>query len=115
MENFKSIVDILNASPLPDGELLSLILKKHRRMVFTPSKEEISWMLAVSHVENFGVFGKSYFGSGPENPSFVDRILFTKNFLMPSGPRDLGFWPYLTLQKQAVPGANRLYKLLRKY
>jgi predicted O-methyltransferase YrrM len=112
---FREITDLFACTSAPEETLFSMVYTRHRRMVFQPSRREIEWMLSVSHVENFGVFEESRFGAAADRPTFVSRLLFTKNLLSRRSPSEIGFWPYLTLHQQALYGLGILYRWFRRW
>lgn len=75
------------------------VAKAHARMVFSPTQREIAWFSSVFHVENYGVFEHSYFGSAEHRPSVIDRLKFLIG-LVRRDMRTLGFWPWHTLRKR---------------
>ncbi len=97
------------------NQLISLVRKRHCRMVFNPSKAEIDWILSVSHTENFGVFRESVFYSIDQNNRILDRVRFSLNLISNFGRGDLGFWPWLTLKSRGLLGLGFLYSLIRRY
>ncbi len=115
MDRFREITTALALAPLDDEALWALTSERHRRMVLSPTPQEVEWMLGVSHVENFGVFEESRFGANGPGPSNIERIRFTRRLLQTKGPRDLGFWPYLTLRRKALFGTSAIYRQLRRW
>ena len=92
--------------------LLQLAARCHARMVFMPTAHEMNWFSAVFHVENFGVFENSRFGS--TRPStLLDRIRFTVRLMRRRPGMELGFWPWLSIRRQALPGVAFAYRRLR--
>lgn len=112
---FREITNVLSLAPLPEEKLVELATARHRRMVLSPTPQEVEWMLAISHVENFGVFEESRFEPNGSKPSKLDRLRFTGKLLKTKGPRELGFWPYLTLRRKAVFGTSAIYRQLRRW
>lgn len=113
MEKFKGLVVATQGSPLTDRELLELALDRHARMVFNPSKKEIEWIFSVSHVENFGVFEESSFGGEEKPVSLLRKMKFTWQLAVLRRPSQLGFWPWLTIRRNALPGMAWLYESFR--
>lgn len=115
MSRFKEIADVLALAGLPDDRHLHVTIERHRRMVLSPTPREVEWMLGVTHAENFGVFDESTFEPNGSQPSKLDQLRFTGKLLKSKGPRELGFWPYLTLRRKAVYGTSALYRQLRRW
>ncbi len=113
MDSFGEILAVMANTPVTDGELLKLTLKRHARMVFNPSKKEVDWILSVSHVENFGVFEESRFGNSSKQSSFLKRIRFTWHLFHRRRLSELGFWPWLSIREHAIGGVNVIYRLFR--
>lgn len=113
MEKFKKLVVAMQAAKLSDDELLKLAVNRHGRMVFNPSKKEIEWIFSVSHVENFGVFEESWFGGDEKPVSLLKKLKFTWNLVMLRRPSQLGFWPWLTIRRNALPGMAAIYEIFR--
>lgn len=113
MEKFKALVVAMQGSGLTDHELLELALDRHARMVFNPSKKEIKWIFSVSHVENFGVFEESSFGGEEKPVSLLRKMKFTWQLALLRRPSQLGFWPWLTIRRNAVPGMASVYEFVR--
>lgn len=115
MERFNLLAQEFAGSGVSDEMLLKRSLKQHARMVFSPRQDEIDWMLSVSHVENFGVFEHSHFGSRSGKTSFTQRLLYTISVLRHRRLGDPGFWPYLTLRRRALFGVHILYRTFRMW
>lgn len=113
MVKFKKLAVTMSAAKLSDGELLKLAMSRHGRMVFNPTKKEIEWIFSVSHVENFGVFEESSFGGEEKSVPFLKKIKFTWNLVLLRRPSQLGFWPWLTIRRNAVPGMASVYEFVR--
>lgn len=112
MTKFVRIAELASSLKVSTHALLALSIERHARMVFQPSRSEIEWMHSVSHVENFGVFEASTFKSRHASRSFVDRLRFSINVFR-SRYRDLGFWPWLTIQERALWGMADAYRAIR--
>ena len=113
MEKFKKLAVAMQASRLADDDLLKLAVDRHGRMVFNPSKKEIEWIFSVSHVENFGVFEESWFGGEEKPVSFLKKMKFTWHLVALRRPSQLGFWPWLTIRRNALPGMAWVYEFVR--
>lgn len=85
----------------------------HARMVFRPNSKEVDWFSSVFHVENYGVFERSYFNSGTVRPSFRSRLSFVVDVFQKRRPGELGFWPWLTLRNQGFWIVSYIYAAIR--
>ncbi|WP_175995969.1 hypothetical protein [Burkholderia stabilis] len=112
MARFVRIAELASHLKVSPHDLLVLAIQQHARMVFRPSPTEIEWMRSVSHVENFGVFEASTFKSRHASRSFATRLRFSINVFR-SRYRDLGFWPWLTIQERALWGMAGVYRAIR--
>ncbi|MET1115352.1 MAG: hypothetical protein ABWY08_10385 [Comamonas sp.] len=113
MEKFRKLVIAMQVAKLSDDDLLKLAVNRHGRMVFNPSKKEIEWIFSVSHVENFGVFEESWFGDEEKPVSLLRKMKFTWSLIMLRRPSQLGFWPWLTIRRNALPGMAAVYEIVR--
>lgn len=111
LEKFKQITAEKYAT---DEQLSADACKRHARMVFKPKDNEMSWMLSVSHVENFGIFEKSHFGKADTRSTLIERCRYTWNLFARRQLDDPGFWPYLTLRQRSLAGVSALYRAFRK-
>jgi hypothetical protein len=102
------------ASGMGEKFLFAETVRRHRRMVFSPSAVEIEWIQRIGHWENFGVFNQSLFCSAGKKPTLADKITFTIGLLSNRKHANLGFWPYLTLRNRCFRGCAYLYSLVRK-
>lgn len=108
---FDAISDaIADNGPVP--ALQQIAARGHGRMVFQPTLQEMNWFSTVFHVENFGVFESSRFNSSGAS-SWRQRLLFTIRLLRRHPGMVLGFWPWLTIRRQALPGMAAVYRRLR--
>ena len=112
---FGQLAAALANIPLATNDLLKFTLKRHARMVFHPSQEEIDWIFSVYHVENFGVFEESRFGNANSRVSRLSQMRFTWHLLRRRRPSELGSWPWLTIKIRALPGLDRLYSWFRRW
>lgn len=115
MDKFQTLVQSTELRTMPEEKLFSYVMQKHARMVFEPSENEIRWMLTVQHSENFGVFEQSSFGDVSDHKSMLQRFRYTLRLMLKRQLSAPGFWPYLTLYKNALPGVPALYRLFRLY
>ena len=114
---FKHFERIVSRVPLLGSKhLLSFeeVVNAHARMVFKPSACERTWFSSVSHVENYGVFERSYFSTSEGRPSFVERLRFLIQLLQRRNLGTLGFWPWSMLYERggALPAA--IYAFIRR-
>jgi SAM-dependent methyltransferase len=115
MQLFQQIAVLKHVTVRSDSDLFDLIVKKHSRMVFQPSDQEIDWIFGVSHVENFGVFEESTFGTPNKVNTYLNRAKFTWAMLCRRRPSELGFWPWLTLRTRGLPGLSSIYIIVRRW
>jgi hypothetical protein len=114
---FKNFYDLTSRiSPSSKGCALPFrdVVRAHARMVFNPTSDERAWFLSVFHVENYGVFERSYFAKQKNKSEFFQRLFFIKNLLQRRNFGALGFWPWSTIFEQggALPAA--LYAAVRR-
>lgn len=109
MECFERL-SCLGRAPLT----LRRVALSHARMVFKPTHHEIDWFSSVFHVENYGVFERSYFNGKTVNPSFHSRICFIANVMRTHGNSTLGFWPWLSLRDQGGLLPAFVYATIRR-
>jgi hypothetical protein len=115
MELFREFTVWVTRTNPTDKQILSLVRKKHYRMVFNPSMAEIDWILSVSHTENFGVFRESVFRSSNHSTGIWDTVRFGWNLIRNRGHYDLGFWPWLNVKSRGGSGLGYVYSLIRRY
>jgi SAM-dependent methyltransferase len=115
MELFRRIAVAKFVAQISDSDLFQLTAKRHSRMVFRPSGIETDWFFSVSHVENFGVFEESSFGSSDAGCSSWDRARFSWNVLCRRRPSELGFWPWLSIRARGLAGLSSMYALVRRW
>ncbi|CAB5101333.1 TPA: hypothetical protein ACT5B7_000766 [Burkholderia cenocepacia] len=114
MASFVRIADAMATLDVSEQDLLACAVKRHSRMVFRPSSSEIEWMRSLSHVENFGVFEASTFDNRRTSPSLGSRLRFSIDVFR-HGQRDLGFWPWLTIEERALWGMAGVYRIIRMW
>lgn len=98
------------AGPMP----FDAVVSAHARMVFNPTPRENAWFSSVFHVENYGVFKRSYFAAPGTRPGLIERLRFLAGLLRRRGFGALGFWPWSTLNERggALPAA--VYAAIRR-
>lgn len=107
LAHFQSLVEAMPAgrqgSPMP----FDVVVSTHARMVFNPTPRENAWFSSVFHVENYGVFERSYFSAPGTRPGLLERLRFLAGLLRRRGFGALGFWPWSTLNERggALPAA----------
>ena len=111
--SFETLCEMLQSRHYPSEWLLRYAAKNHARMVFGASPREIQWFSSVYHIENFGVFEESRFGSHDASHRTVDQLRFVAKFLRHRGRLNLGFWPWLTIARQGGSIAALAYRTLR--
>jgi len=72
----------------------------------------MNWFSTVFHIENFGVFESSRFNSNVRS-TWLDRLRFTARLVRRHPGAVLGFWPWLTIHRQALPGVAYAYRRYR--
>jgi len=102
--------DLMLCAPTPT---LNQVAKAHARLVFQPTRCEIDWFSSVFHVENFGVFERSFFMSTSSRPSILARAKFLFTVLRRNGRGLLGFWPWKKLDERVGRPIANLYGLIR--
>ncbi|KUY67425.1 hypothetical protein WI25_22205 [Burkholderia cepacia] len=112
MAAFVRIAEAMSTLDVSEHELLAFVVKRHSRMVFQPTSSEIEWMRSLSHVENFGVFEASTFDNRRASLSFSARLRFSIDIFR-QRQRDLGFWPWLTIEERALWGMAGVYRVIR--
>jgi len=98
--NFESLLGILK--PSWDGSLhctLKDVARAHTRLVFKPTNNELHWFSSIFHVENFGVFERSYFRA-PDRLNLLSRLKFVIRLLQRRYRGELGFWPWQALHEK---------------
>ena len=102
------------ASDMEDELVFTETLRRHQRMVFSPSAAEIDWIQKIGHWENFGVFNQSLFCSDEGKPTSADKMKFTIDVTLRRNRAGLGFWPYLAIRRHALRGFAEIYAAIRK-
>lgn len=111
---FKRLVDAMPAGGQGGGIDFDAVARAHARMVFSPTPRENAWFSSVFHVENYGVFERSYFSAPGTRPGLIARVRFVAGLLRRRGFGALGFWPWSTLNERggALPAA--VYAAIRR-
>ena len=111
----KKMTENFSACGQPVKKGLPEVLSAHSRMVFNPSENELKWFDSIFHVENFGVFERSYFAEATSEPSFLSRLKFIARLARRRKVGELGFWPWATLYRRAgrIPAAA--YGAIRRW
>lgn len=111
---FKRFEDIVDTAAI-SGQSLSLttVAQSYARIVFQPTSEELKWFDTVFHVENFGVFERSYFVDSSVSSSWWDRLVFLFRLLKRRERGKLGFWPWKTLKERCGISVARVYGFVR--
>lgn len=90
-----------------------MVACEHSRMVFDATSEECEWLSSIFHVENYGVFERSFFSSGKKDTGILTRIIFLFNLLSKKKRGVLGFWPWQTIENNLGRFAARFYGFIR--
>lgn len=87
----------------------------HAQMVFRPSPAERAWFDSVFHVENFGLFERSFFSDASVPPPLRARVQFLIRLLRQRNVGELGFWPWATLRHRAGRLPASAYAAIRQW
>lgn len=90
------------------------VVRAHARMVFNPTLREKKWFSTVFHIENYGVFERSYFSTGENRSSLIQRIRFITQLLRRRDLGALGFWPMYTLYERGGTIPALIYTVIRR-
>ena len=112
--HFDRFVAAMPAGGQGGGMPFEAVVRAHARMVFNPTPREKAWFSSVFHVENYGVFKRSYFAVPGKRPGLIGRMCFLVGLLRRRGFGALGFWPWSTLNERggALPAA--VYAAIRR-
>jgi len=81
------------------------LIKKHRRLVFDPTLDEVEWFEKVFQFENFGLFENTEFIT---SNSRFSKIIVLKRILK-GDLSILGFWPYIFIKKIYGKSVAKVY------
>ncbi|MDX9664601.1 hypothetical protein QMK50_06420 [Pseudomonas sp. P5_152] len=112
---FDQLLDAMTQQADVKSLRLGQIARSHARLVFQPSQPEIDWFSSVFHVENYGVFERSFFTGVHKVPSFSARLKFMFTVLRRNGRGLLGFWPWKKLDERVGRPIANLYGLIRYF
>lgn len=114
LAHFERLVAAMPAGGQGGGMPFEAVVRAHARMVFRPTPRENAWFSSVFHVENYGVFERSYFAAPGTRRGLIERLRFLAGLLRRSGIGALGFWPWSTLNERggALPAA--VYAAIRR-
>jgi HAD superfamily hydrolase (TIGR01549 family) len=101
----------LRAACVPPS--LEWFARRHARMVFFPKTVEIDWFESLFHLENFGVFEFTEFGTS-HNFSLLERLRNLKNIVKDQAVLESGIWPPIILRRFGV-GFWQFVDGLRQY
>lgn len=113
--NFQSLVDVMSANGQGHAMPFDQVVGAHARIVFRPTARERAWFASVFHVENYGVFERSYFSTPQRRFGLLDRMKFLAVFLRRRGFGVLGFWPWNTLYERGGTLPAALYAAIRRH
>lgn len=116
-KHYDFLLDKLMLQGSQQGRRLSLkqTAYSHARLVFQPTCDEINWFSLVFHVENYGVFERSFFNDVRSVPNVYDRLKFMFSVLRRSKRGLLGFWPWKTLNERVGYPVAKIYGLVRYF
>lgn len=97
------------------GMPFKAVVRAHARMVFSPTPRELAWFSSVFHVENYGMFERSYFALPDLRPGLVQRLHFLAGLLRRRGFGALGFWPWSTLNARGGTWPAMMYGAIRRW
>ncbi|MBR1277485.1 hypothetical protein [Bradyrhizobium sp. AUGA SZCCT0283] len=112
LANFNLIHSLQKNIGLSLTEIAELAAHFHKRLVFRPTAAEIEWMESTSHFENFGVFQESRFVRD-RKMGLAERFKYTWQLVSRRQLGEAGFWPWLAIRQQALPGMSFLYRCYR--
>lgn len=95
---------MLGACRLPEDRWFA---RKHARMVFRPTGQEVAFFEKLYHLENFGVFEYTTFGRG-QRSTWEQRWANFKGVLLHPELLESGIWPPIILRRMGV-GPLRYY------
>jgi hypothetical protein len=96
------------------GMPFEAVVRTHARMVFRPTPREIAWFSSVFHVENYGVFERSYFAVPGARPRLFQRLHFLARLLLRRRFGVLGFWPWSVLHARGGALPAMVYGAIRR-
>lgn len=109
------LINLIPRSRLKRITAFEDVVCKHNRMVFDATREEREWLSSIYHVENYGVFDRSYFVSAKKEAGLLARICFLLKLVLKRNRGDLGFWPWQTLNERGGRAIAKLYSLIRRW
>lgn len=115
VSRYSRLLDALAPLEAMRDEGIGQVARSHARLVFQPSRKEIDWFSSVFHVENYGVFERSYFAGARQAPSISDRVKFMLTVLRRNGRGLLGFWPWKMLDERVGRPVANVYGLIRYF
>lgn len=112
--HFQGLVNEMAAGGQYSQMPFDKVVRAHARMVFSPTQREREWFSSVFHVENYGVFERSYFSAPSGQPGLFDRIGFLLWLIRRRGRGALGFWPWITLNERGGALWAAAYAAIRR-
>jgi len=112
-ERYSQMLDYTTMDVESHTPLVKDVALSHARLVFHPSQAELEWFSTVFHVENYGVFERSFFTAADAVPPLLERLKFMLTVLKRSGRGALGFWPWKKLSERVGRPVAALYGLIR--
>lgn len=98
-----AVASDLNRASLVTGSIPddAWFARHHARMVYLPKRREVDWFEALYHLENFGIFEFTSFGTAHRfNP--LQRLINLKNIIRHPGVLESGVWPPIILRRFGV-------------
>jgi hypothetical protein len=106
---FRELLRTSAAGHLDDDMYLEAVARRHARMVFQPTAEELRLISSLEHSENFGIFNETSFFI-PESISLGQRLHNTvRYFKSPSSVLHSSLWPALSLSRHGLGWIQPLY------
>ncbi|MGO9121289.1 MAG: HAD-IA family hydrolase [Desulfomonilaceae bacterium] len=107
--SFRTICDTMSQSHFLPDDFDDLVAKKHARLVFFPTREELNFFRSLHHKENFGVFGVTRFGSD-EGMNCAKRVgNLWKVMSDPRGVLQAAWWKPLTFRNMGLGFLGPMY------
>lgn len=113
LDRFAGLLKHSDSEVFDGGDTRRAAAVYHSRMVFRPTEDEMRWFSTVYHVENFGVFEHSRFGSERAEEHFLQRLKFCLKMIICPRRVQLGFWPWLSIRRRGFSSIAYAYRLIR--
>jgi FMN phosphatase YigB (HAD superfamily) len=110
VEAFRNLLKLSKHSHLDELADTNRIAAMHARMVFQPTREELRFVAALDHFENFGVFDNTTFSI----PKWVSPITTAKSaatfIYAPTAILNSSLWPALSLARHGLTFLSPWYR-----